>query len=124
MIRKYGKRNILIVTNIMNIFLILIMYPVVKSFAPAALIWMMTVCYFINKLVTALGHLLHPSINADIRDYQQYITGERIDGMFAAVGLIGSVVTMVTGFVLPAIYEKVGLNETVAVSRLQRQQCL
>lgn len=116
MIRKYGKRNILIVTNIMNIFLILIMYPVVKSFAPAALIWMMTVCYFINKLVTALGHLLHPSINADIRDYQQYITGERIDGMFAAVGLIGSVVTMVTGFVLPAIYEKVGLNETVAVS--------
>ena len=31
----------------------------------------------------------NPSIQGDIRDYQQYTTGERIDGMFAAVGLIG-----------------------------------
>ena len=86
-IRKYGKRKILIVTNLMNIFLIFLLYPIVKSFAPAVMIWMLTAVIFINRLITALGHLLHPSIEADIRDYQHYITGERIDGMFAAVGL-------------------------------------
>ena len=36
--------------------------------------------------------------------------------MFLAIGLIGSVVNMVTGFVLPVIYDYAGLNETVAVS--------
>lgn len=71
---------------------------------------------FINGLGTSLGNLLTYSLNGDIRDYQQYITGERIDGMFLAIGLIGSVVTMVTGFVLPAIYDYAGLNEQVAVS--------
>jgi hypothetical protein len=74
------------------------------------------VCLFINTLITALGHLLTPSVNADIRDYQQYITGERVDGMFAAVGLIGNVITMVTGSVLPMIYEKAGLNEQTAAA--------
>jgi len=115
-IRKYGKRKILIVTNLMNIFLIFLLYPIVKSFAPAVMIWMLTAVIFINRLITALGHLLHPSIEADIRDYQHYITGERIDGMFAAVGLIGAAVSLATRFVLPAIYERVGLNERVAVS--------
>lgn len=47
--------------------------------------------------------------------YQQYKTGERIDGMFAAVGLIGSVITLATGSVLPAIYESAGLNRDVAL---------
>lgn len=114
-IRKFGKRNILIYTNLMSIVFILMMYPVIQSNS-SYMIWMLTLCFFINRLVTALGHLLNPSINADIRDYQQYITGERIDGMFAAVGLIGSVVTLATSFVLPEIYERAGLNETVALS--------
>ena len=34
----------------------------------------------------------------------------------AAVGLIGEVVTLVTGFVLPMLYERSGLNQSVAVS--------
>ena len=36
--------------------------------------------------------------------------------MFAAVGLIGNVITLATSSVLPAIYEKAGLNKTVALS--------
>ncbi|MDR1629859.1 MAG: MFS transporter [Oscillospiraceae bacterium] len=115
-IRKYGKRKILIYTNLMSVVFILMMYPVIAYSRPASMIWLFTLCFFINKLVTALGHLLHPSINADIRDYQQYITGERIDGMFATIGLIGSVITLATNFVLPAIYERAGLNESVAIS--------
>ena len=75
------------------------------------MIWLVLICLWMNALVGAFGHILTPSINGDIRDYQQYISGERIDGMFAAVGLIGSVVTMATSSVLPAIYEKVGFNE-------------
>ena len=36
--------------------------------------------------------------------------------MFAAVGLIGSIITLATGSVLPTIYERAGLNRTVALS--------
>lgn len=115
-IRKYGKKKILVFTNILNIGFIALMLPIVRMTGSAFIIWLLLICTFINQLITSLGHLLNPSINADIRDYQQYITGERIDGMFAAVGLIGNVITLATGSVLPALYEKSGLNKGVALS--------
>ncbi len=115
-IRKYGKKNILIITNVMSIGLIAFMLPVVRATGSNYIIWLFLFCSFLNQFITSFGHLLTSGINADIRDYQQYISGERIDGMFAAVGLIGNVVTMITGSVLPMLYERSGLNSTVAAS--------
>ena len=114
-IRRYGKRAILISTNLANVFFILLMLPIIRRVGRPETIWLLLGCIFINQFITSLGHLLGPSIQADIRDYQQYVTGERIDGMFAAVGLIGNVVTLLTGSVLPAIYERSGLNAATAV---------
>lgn len=116
LIRRYGKKKVLIFSNVLNIFLIAGMLPIVRMTGKPSIIWFLLVCTFINQFITSLGHLLNPSIQADIRDYQQYITGERIDGMFAAVGLIGNVISLATSSVLPAIYEKAGLNEDVAAS--------
>lgn len=115
-IRKIGKKKILVYTNLFSIVLILLMLPIVRNSSAPHIIWLLLVVTFFNSFVTALGHLMGPSINADIRDYQQYVSGERIDGMFAAVGLIGSVITMGTSFVIPAIYKKVGLNAETAQS--------
>ena len=115
LIRRYGKKNVLIFSNIMNILFIALMLPVIKM-SGAGVIWILLVFIFINQLLTSLGHFMNPSLNADIRDYQQYISGERIDGMFSAIGLIGSVITLATASVLPAIYEKAGLNSQTAVA--------
>lgn len=115
-IRKYGKKKILIFTNILNIGFIAVMLPVVRMTGSSHIIWILLVCTFVNQFITSLGHFLSPCVNADIRDYQQYVSGERIDGMFAAVGLIGNVISVATGSVLPIIYTKVGLNEATAIS--------
>lgn len=114
-IRRFGKKKVLIYTNLFNIAFIAAMLPIVRG-SGFSVIWVLLICTFVNQYMTSLGHLMNPSLNADIRDYQQYITGERIDGMFAAVGLIGSVITLLTSSVLPALYEKAGLNREVALS--------
>jgi GPH family glycoside/pentoside/hexuronide:cation symporter len=116
LIRVIGKRKLLIYSNIMNIAFITVMYPVVRDAPTNYMIWMFLICLFINGIVTQLTITLTPSINGDIRDYQQYVTGERIDGMFSVVGLIGSVIGLLTSAVLPEIYEKAGLNSEVAAS--------
>lgn len=115
-IRKWGKKKVLIFSNLLNISFIALMLPIVKNANAPGIIWVLMGCIFINQFLTSLGYLMNPSVNADIRDYQQYISGERIDGMFAAVGLIGSVITMGTGMVLPAIYDAAGLNRATAIS--------
>ncbi|MGN1203186.1 MAG: MFS transporter [Eubacterium sp.] len=116
LIRKYGKKKILVYTNLLNIGFIALMLPIIKMTGSPIIIWALLFITFINTFMSSLGHLMSPSLQADIRDYQQYITGERIDGMFAAVGLIGNVITLATSSVLPMIYEKSGLNRTVALS--------
>ena len=115
-IRRYGKKKILIFTNLLSVVFILAMLPIVRLTGTPHIIWLLLAITFVNQFITSMGHLMTPSVNADIRDYQQYVTGERIDGMFAAVGLIGNIITMATGFVLPAIYERSGLNQQVAVN--------
>ncbi len=116
LIRKHGKKKILIITNALSVIFILMMLPVIAQAGKPGAIWILLVFTFINQFITSLGHLLGPSVNADIRDYQHYMTGERIDGMFSAVGLIGNVITMVTGLALPAIYDRTGLNKETALS--------
>ncbi|MCR5042326.1 MAG: MFS transporter [Clostridia bacterium] len=115
-IRRFGKKRVLIFSNLLNIVFIATMLPVVRSTGSPYIIWMLLLCLFMNTFMTALGSLLGPSVNADIRDYQHYISGERIDGMFAAVGLVGTAIALLTSSVLPALYDKAGLNETVAAT--------
>lgn len=116
-IRRFGKRNIMIATNVANIILIGAMYPIVGAFEPEIAIWIVLIFMFSNACVSAaVTHVVSPSVQGDMRDYQHYITGERIDGMFSAVSLIGSTIGLITSGILPWIYEKVGLNTEVAES--------
>ena len=108
-IRKWGKKAVLVVTNIMNVAFILLMLPFTQEINNLT-IWLVMGCLYLNALMGSFAHILNPAIQADIRDYQQYQTGERIDGMFSAVATIGTIITLGTSAVLPVIYEKGGIT--------------
>ena len=107
-IRKWGKKKVLIGINILNVLFILAMGLNMDS------IWWLFICVYFNWLVGAFEQITTPAIQADIRDYQQYRSGERIDGMFAAVTTIGGIITLFTSGVLPAVQKCTELRtETV-----------
>lgn len=108
-IRVLGKRNLLIWCNVTNVVLIGLLYPLYNNI-PALII-----LYYLNRFVNSFAIVYTPGINSDMRDYQQYFTGERIDGMFGAVGIIGSFIGMFTGMVLPTIYQMLGLEDNYDV---------
>ncbi len=108
-IRKWGKKAVLIATNAFNILFILLLLPLVKDVS-SVIIWLVMGCMYLNALMGSFAHILNPAVQADIRDYQQYKTGERIDGMFAAVATIGTVLNLVFSSVLPVVYEKSGIT--------------
>lgn len=108
-IRVLGKRNLLIWCNVTNVVLIGLLYPLYNNI-PALI-----VLYYLNGFINSFSIVYNPGINADMRDYQQYFTGERIDGMFGAVGIIGSFIEMFTGMVLPTIYQMLGLEDNYDV---------
>lgn len=108
-IRVLGKRNLLIWCNVTNVVLIGLLYPLYNNI-PALI-----VLYYLNGFINSFSIVYNPGTNADMRDYQQYFTGERIDGMFGAVGIIGSFIGMFTGMVLPTIYQMLGLEDNYDV---------
>jgi len=115
-IRKWGKKKVLIITNAVNAFFLALLYPVVQA-EPLKMIVYIAIVLFGNYLMTSFGVILNPAVQGDIRDYQQYITGERIDGMFSTVGLIGTVITLATSGVVPAVYEALGINDATLAER-------
>ncbi|MGN0523916.1 MAG: MFS transporter [Eubacterium sp.] len=121
-IRKWGKKNVKIFVNLLNILFIIMMLPFVSAGVDSTgnlksyIIWCVLACLYFNGVIGAFEHILNPSIQADIRDYQQYKTGERIDGAFSAVTAIGNVITLVTAGILPALQEKYGMTAANAKS--------
>lgn len=123
-IRKWGKRFVLISTNVMNIVFIALMLPVVRTIdmtgesTSALNTWipliLLVVCFWMNNLMNAFMQILTPSVNADIRDYQQYITGERIDGMFSTITAVGGLITVASSGIVNLLYDKFGINEATA----------
>lgn len=113
-IKRWGKKAVLVVTNLFNVLFILMMLPCCQEISHAT-IWLVMGCLWLNALMGSFAHILNPAIQADIRDYQQYKTGERIDGMFSAVATIGTVITLATSSVLPMVYERSGLTEENAL---------
>lgn len=104
-IRKWGKKRVLLFVNGANVLCILAMGINMYN------IWWLFICVYFNWLVGAFEQITTPAIQADIRDYQQYKSGERIDGMFAAVTTIGNVITLFTSGVLPAVQEMYGIKD-------------
>ncbi len=104
-IRKWGKKKVLISVNFANIVCILAMLINMKS------IWWLFICVYFNWMVGAFEQITAPAIQADIRDYQQYRSGERIDGMFSTVMTVGNLVTLLTSAILPAVQKSYGVYE-------------
>lgn len=123
-IRKWGKRFVLISTNVLNIVFIGLMFPVVElidmtgTSESAVNTWipliLLVVCFWMNNLMNAFMQILTPSINADIRDYQQYVSGERIDGMFSTITAIGGLVTVASSGIVNLLYDQFGINTETA----------
>lgn len=105
MIKWIGKRNLLILHNTINIFVMVALLFCYHN------IIMVCVLFYINAFVNTFANIYLPNINADMRDYHQWKTGVRVDGMFVSMGIIGTVLGFFTGLVLPAIYEYMGLKK-------------
>lgn len=104
-IKLMGKRNLLITANSINVIVLLVLYFAYRNIILVCALW-----YF-NSFINTFWNIVQHQINADMRDYHQWKTGVRVDGLFGPLGMIGTFIGFFTGMVYPAIYEKMGLLE-------------
>ena len=102
-IKVMGKRNLLITANSLNIGIMIILYFTYKNIVIVCVLW------YINTFINTFWNIVQHQISADMRDYHQWKTGVRVDGLFGPLGVIGTVIGFFTGFVYPKIYNRMGL---------------
>lgn len=105
LIKLMGKRNLLITANAINVVLLTALYFSYHNIILVCVIW------YINNFVNTFWNIVQHNIQADMRDYHQWKTGVRVDGLFGPLGMIGTFIGFFTGMVYPTIYEKMGLLE-------------
>ncbi len=108
-IKAMGKRNLLITANATNIVILLVLYFTYQN------LWLICILWYINTFINTFWNIVQHQISADMRDYHQWKTGVRVDGMFGPLGMIGTFIGFFTGMVYPAIYEKMGLFDDHSV---------
>lgn len=104
-IRSFGKKKVLVMVNLINVVCILAMLINMRS------IWWLFICVYFNMMFGAFEQITTPAIQADIRDYQQYKSEQRIDGMFSTVATIGNLIQLATSSVIPAVEEYYGIHD-------------
>ncbi len=107
MIKTFGKKNIKVFKNIMQVFLIAGIGFTYKS--KFAIVFLFIINY-INRFIDC-AEVIDKAIESDMRDTQQYLCGERIDGSFGLVSTYANgAVSMATNLFLPWVYKKCGYD--------------
>lgn len=89
LIRKIGKRNYYIMYMVCSILCFVGMYLFIEQ------IWVLFAFVWIRGFFNTFTIIADGAMNADVLDYQQYKTGERLEGLMSQfVGIIGTFVSM------------------------------
>lgn len=104
LLKWLGNKRLLIIHNLLNIFFLTILIFTYK--VPL----FMFILFYLNNLVNALSNVYNQVMHSEVKDYQQYLCGKRMDFMFGMAGLITMPISLASGYVIPYVYEYMGLT--------------
>ena len=106
LIKKFDKKRLMLFCKYMTVACSLLS---VAGVYMNSLVIIVISQYLVTMLASVMS-IVTPSMTADIWDYQQYISGERLDGCMGIFGYLASPVTTVAAMVVPTIYGMFGFT--------------
>lgn len=104
LLKKLGNKRLLIYHNLLNVVFCFILMFTFK--VPS----IMFIIMYMNNLVNALSLVYNQVMHSEVKDYQQYICGYRMDFVFGLAGMITMPISLLSGYVIPYVYECFGLT--------------
>lgn len=100
LIKKFGKKKLMLFCKYMSVGCLLLSVGGVYINSLLIIVVSQYLCTMLGSVIT----IITTSMNADIWDYQQYISGERLDGCMGIFGYLASPITTVAAMVIPTLY--------------------
>ncbi len=117
-INKIGKKKLILISNFgigaASIPMLFIPNSWAMLFIPNS--WVHIVCVYVSTLFNSFQIVTGPACQAEINDFQQYETGDRIEGFLGQFGTIFlTAASMGTAFIGPAIQKSFGYIDDASV---------
>lgn len=106
LIKKFGKKRIMLCTKYISLGCTFL--SVAGVFMNSLVI--IVVSTYISTMLSSVAAIASSAITADIWDYQQYKSGERLDGCMGIFGYISSPIATFSAMLIPFLYGKVGFT--------------
>lgn len=104
LLKKLGNKRIMIFHNLINIVFIAFMCFTFTNWV------IFFILYYLNTVANQLVIVYDPAIHSEVKDYQQYISDKRMDFTFGAAGQINLPVTIGLSYIIPFVYEAMGVT--------------
>lgn len=102
---KLGKRRICLLSMAAQVVCLVLMLVCYKSYT------LVFIMIYLKDMFSALSIIYLPAMKADVMEYQQYKTGDRLEGFIEQSGvLLGNAIALVTGYAIPLILQRYGLT--------------
>jgi GPH family glycoside/pentoside/hexuronide:cation symporter len=104
--KKIGKRNMVLMARFLyySYFICAII-----SIQTGSLIILLA-GIVLSNLFNQSGYIARDTMNSDMWDYQQYISGKRMESSMGILGTLGSPVVTMLGMLVPAVYSMIGFT--------------
>lgn len=106
LIKKFDKRNLILFSKAIGLVSIAAQYYALRTENIALFI----VVSYLGILFTTPSAIAITAMGADIWDYQQYLTGERLDGFSGIFTMVLTPLSTVMAMLIPFIYTKIGFT--------------
>ena len=102
---RLGKRRICLLSMAAQVVCLVLMLVCYKSYI------LVFIMIYLKDMFAALSIIYLPAMKADVMEYQQYKTGDRLEGFIEQSGvLLGNAIALVTGYAIPLILQRYGLT--------------
>lgn len=106
LIKRFGKKRVYLATKYGMVLCFLLTAAGVYQDS----LFIIVLSTYISSLFGSVASIVTAAMNADIWDYQQYISGERLDGCMGFFGYFSAPITTVAAMLVPYLYGLVGFT--------------
>lgn len=106
MIKKMGKKNVVLLARGLYLSYFVFAFLAISTNQ----VWLLFIGIIAYNLFNTAGNIARDSINPEIWDYQQYISGERMESSTGILNVLGTPIVTLMSMVIPLVYEKIGFT--------------
>jgi len=106
LVKKFGKKPIFMAGRVVAVLQLAAGYYAIST----GNVWLFFILSYVGNIFNSASIMVRRAMQADVWDYQQWVSGERLDGCMGIFGMVFAPLTTLVTMTVPAVYAAIGFT--------------